>query len=109
MWGYVIRFPDILGNNVSHNSGAETGAAAVAEVAITVADAVVTEAAAAAEGAGGATMMAEAEDTAEGRGKRYLILVYTISSITHFVLQGILHPRHHHICEGRGEGTCRRP
>ena len=51
------------------------------EVAITVADAVVTEAAAAAaEGAGGATMMAEAEDTAEGRGKRYLILGYTISS-----------------------------
>ena len=97
-----------MGNNVSHNSGAETGAAAVAEVAITVADAVVTEAAAAAEGAGGATMMAEAEDTAEGRGERYLILVYTISS-THFALQGILHPRHHHICAGRGEGTCRRP
>lgn len=108
MWGYVIRFPDILGNNVSHNSGAETGAAAVAEVAITAADAVVTEAAAAAVGAGGATMMAEAEDTAEGRGKRNLVLVCTISS-THFVPQGILHPRHHHICEGRGEGTCRRP
>ena len=42
----------------------------MAEVATTAADAVVTEAAAAAEGAGGATMTAEAEDTAEGRGEQ---------------------------------------
>lgn len=59
------------------------------EAGITAAAEVTEAGAAAAVGVVEATMMAEAEDTVEGRG--------------------ILHPRHHNTCEDRGGGTCRRP